>query len=484
MTEHQPHQHAAATAARLGGEGTPIQGRVLAVAGSDSGGGTGIQADIKTVTALGGYAMTVVTALAAQNTEGINGIVETPAGFIGKQMRLVLKDIGADVIKIGMVPNEETIEAVHYAYMEFAPDVPIVLDPVMMAKGGHALIDREAIHMVRQHFLLQCFVATPNIPEAEVLTGMEIHSLDDMKHAAEVMITLGQIYAQLRRHDEALENYDRALAVINSDAVNEMDSATVASWRESAADIPMSRAGILADAGRFEEAVEVFQELVAANPEDVGLKRNLAGILVQVGRNDEAFQVYDELMAQPNLTSADFYSIGVGFYQGSDYARAAQAFAGAAEKSVNDRDAIEMWARSLQIDSLWTDVPEPAERWMELDPNNQNAYLILAQAVNQTGDSQRASELVQAIEAMDVSVNDLQLSRYPDGGAVVNGSLINKNLDPGTMVRLRFTFYDSQGNPIGSQDKEVAVGDAGMAEVFQVDFQSAQRVEGYGYTIM
>jgi len=191
MTELKSKKKVAAAAGTLEGEGTRMQGRVMVVAGSDSGGGAGIQADIKTVTALGGYAMTAVTALTAQNTKGVNGIVETPAGFIGKQMRLVLKDIGADAIKIGMVPNEEAIEAVHYTYMEFAPDVPIVLDPVMMAKGGHPLIDRDAIHMVRQHFLLHAHIATPNIPEAEVLTGMEIHSLDDMKHAAEVMITLG-----------------------------------------------------------------------------------------------------------------------------------------------------------------------------------------------------------------------------------------------------------------------------------------------------
>jgi hydroxymethylpyrimidine/phosphomethylpyrimidine kinase len=187
MTEHKSQQQAATARP----EGTRMQGRVMVVAGSDSGGGAGIQADIKTITALGGYAMTAVTALTAQNTEGVNGIVETPAGFIGKQMRLVLKDIGADVIKIGMVPNVEAIEAVHYTYREFAPDALIVLDPVMMAKGGHPLIDRDAIHMVRQHFLLQCHIATPNIPEAEVLTGMDIHDLDDMKHAAEVMITLG-----------------------------------------------------------------------------------------------------------------------------------------------------------------------------------------------------------------------------------------------------------------------------------------------------
>lgn len=173
------------------GKGSRIDGRVLVIAGSDSGGGAGIQADIKTITALGGYAMTAVTALTAQNTLGVNGVIETPGGFIAKQMRLVLGDIGADVIKIGMVPSAEAIEAVHYAYMEYAPDVPIVLDPVMMAKGGHPLINRDAVHLVRQHFLLRARIATPNIPEAEVLTGMDIASLSDMKHAAELMLTLG-----------------------------------------------------------------------------------------------------------------------------------------------------------------------------------------------------------------------------------------------------------------------------------------------------
>lgn len=173
------------------GTGTRVNGRVLVVAGSDSGGGAGIQADIKTITALGGYATTAVTALTAQNTEGVSGVIETPGGFIAKQMRLVLRDIGTDVIKIGMVPSEEAIESVHYTYMELAENTPIVLDPVMMAKGGHPLINRDAVHLVRQHFLLRAFIATPNLPEAEILTGMEIRSLSDMKHAAELMITLG-----------------------------------------------------------------------------------------------------------------------------------------------------------------------------------------------------------------------------------------------------------------------------------------------------
>ncbi|MDH5410229.1 MAG: bifunctional hydroxymethylpyrimidine kinase/phosphomethylpyrimidine kinase [Alphaproteobacteria bacterium] len=172
-------------------QGTMISGRILAIGDSDSCGGSGIQADTKAITALGGYAMTAVTALTAQNTEGVSGTVATTGGFVAKQMRMALKDIGADVIKIGMVPNEEAIESVHYTYMEFAPNVPIVLDPVMISKDGHPMIDREAIHVMRQHFLLHAAIVTPNIAETEMLTGMEIHTLKDMTHAAEIMITLG-----------------------------------------------------------------------------------------------------------------------------------------------------------------------------------------------------------------------------------------------------------------------------------------------------
>lgn len=173
------------------GQGTRINGRVLAVGASDSCGGSGVQADIKAITALGGYAMTAITTLTAQNTQGVNGTVDTTGGFVAKQMRMALKDIGADVVKIGLLVNEEIAETVHYTYREFAPDAPIVLDPVMMSKTGESLVHRETVHLIRQHFLLHATITTPNIYEAEILTGMEIHSLNDMKRAAELMVTLG-----------------------------------------------------------------------------------------------------------------------------------------------------------------------------------------------------------------------------------------------------------------------------------------------------
>jgi len=263
----------------------------------------------------------------------------------------------------------------------------------------------------------------------------------------EVMITLGQIYAQLREHDKAIENLDRAQALIDSDRMQQVDSATAVSWRESAEAIPLTKASVLADAGRFEEAAAIFRQLHQQDPNNVEMARNLAAMLVQMGNTQEAFQVYDDLLNRPGLSSADLYNIGVGFYQGSDYERAAQAFKKAADASPKDRDAIEMWARSLQIDSAYAEVPEAAERWIELDPNNQNAYLILAQAVNQNGDSQRASDLVHQIEALQVTVNDLQLQRSREG-ATASGSVLNKSLAPGTNVTLNFTFYDTSGNQV------------------------------------
>ncbi|MGD8322683.1 MAG: tetratricopeptide repeat protein [Gemmatimonadota bacterium] len=299
----------------------------------------------------------------------------------------------------------------------------------------------------------------------------------------EARITLGQIYAQMREDDKALENLDRAQEIINSDAIENVDSATAASWKEQGAAIPLTKATVLADAGRFEEAAGIFRQIVQEDPDNVPMARNLAAMLIQMGNTEEAFRVYDNLMTRPDLTAGDLYNIGVGFYQGEAYDKAAEAFGRAAETSVNDRDALEMWTRSLQIDSAYADVPTPGERWIKLDPNNQNAYLILAQAVNQNGDSQRASELVNQIEALKVTVNDLQMTRRDDG-ARVTGSVLNKNVDPGTQVTLNFTFYDTQGNSVGTATKQVTVSDTDTPVQFEVDFSGGTgKVDGYGYTL-
>lgn len=167
-----------------------MKGRVLIVAGSDSGGGAGIQGDIKTVTALGGYAATAITALTAQNTQGVAAIEAVPAAFVARQMTVVLDDIGADAIKTGMLHGAAVIAAVCDA-LDQAAGIPVVVDPVMVAKGGAALLDQAAVSVLRDRLLPRSFLATPNLPEAEVLLGHAIETPDAMIAAAGALLDLG-----------------------------------------------------------------------------------------------------------------------------------------------------------------------------------------------------------------------------------------------------------------------------------------------------
>ena len=164
--------------------------KILIIAGSDSSGGAGIQADIKTVTALGGYAMTAVTAITAQNTTGVSSVVPIHPKEIEKQILFTSKDIKPDAIKIGMLHSSEVILSVIRALRKVKTK-KIILDPVMIAKGGFKLINERAIKTLREKLMRKAHLITPNIPEAEVLTGTKIKSLEDMIYAANILLELG-----------------------------------------------------------------------------------------------------------------------------------------------------------------------------------------------------------------------------------------------------------------------------------------------------
>ena len=168
-----------------------MNGRVLIVAGSDSGGGAGIQADIKTVTMLDAYAATAITALTAQNTEGVFGVLPIPPDFIRQQIEVVLDDIGADAVKTGMLHDAAVIETVAAVLIQRASGVPLVVDPVMAAKGGARLIDPPAIEALKRLLIARATVLTPNLPEAEILCGTTIRDVAAMRHAGASLLTLG-----------------------------------------------------------------------------------------------------------------------------------------------------------------------------------------------------------------------------------------------------------------------------------------------------
>ena len=164
--------------------------KVLIIAGSDSSGGAGIQADIKTVTSLGCYAMTAITAVTAQNTTGLKSIIPIKPKEISNQIEFTLKDIKANAIKIGMLHSKQVISAVIKSLKKINVK-KIVLDPVMVAKGGTKLINNKAINDIKKKLIKEILLITPNIPEAELLTNTKINSVKDMIKAGQLLIDIG-----------------------------------------------------------------------------------------------------------------------------------------------------------------------------------------------------------------------------------------------------------------------------------------------------
>ncbi len=182
--------------------------RVLTIAGSDSGGGAGIQADLKTFAANGCYGMSVITALTAQNTRGVTGIHPVPVEFVEKQIDAVLQDIGADAVKIGMLFSAPLIRAVADRLRVYKMD-NIVLDPVMVAQSGDRLLQDEAIEAIQSDLMPLADLVTPNLPEAQVLTGMAISSREDMLEAARRMAQAGVAHVLIKAgHLDSADSVD------------------------------------------------------------------------------------------------------------------------------------------------------------------------------------------------------------------------------------------------------------------------------------
>jgi hydroxymethylpyrimidine/phosphomethylpyrimidine kinase len=164
--------------------------RILTIAGSDSGGGAGIQADLKTITVLGGFGMSAITALTAQNTLGVHGIFDIPPEFVARQIDVVAQDIGIDAAKTGMLAQKDILQVVIDKIREHGI-TKLVVDPVMVAKGGALLVRGDVMEILKKQLLPLAYVVTPNIPEAEVLTGKTINTKEDMEESARYIHQMG-----------------------------------------------------------------------------------------------------------------------------------------------------------------------------------------------------------------------------------------------------------------------------------------------------
>ena len=206
-----------------------LQKTVLVIAGSDPSGGAGIQADLKTLTSFGVYGMTAITALTEQNTNGVFDILEIPIEFVVKQINCCLSDINANAVKIGMLHSADLISAVLEALFNnnivSNKNVNIVLDPVMVAKGGHKLLKENAIDALKNFIKVAQPILTPNIPEAEILTGIKINNLKDMKNVGKEIINLGASHVILKGgHMKARVMTD---LLINSSEIHSIETSKI-----------------------------------------------------------------------------------------------------------------------------------------------------------------------------------------------------------------------------------------------------------------
>jgi len=199
----------------------PSLGRVLIVAGSDSGGGAGIQADIKTVTMFGAYAATAVSAITVQNTQGVSDVFPLDPDIIVRQMQAVLDDIGADVVKTGMLHSTEVIEAVAQE-LDALSGLKLIVDPVMVATSGDPLLQEDAMIALRNLLVPAATILTPNMPEAARLTGQTVETLDDQKRAADALMGLGPSAVLVKGgHGEGTDVHD---VLVTEDSIEVMSS--------------------------------------------------------------------------------------------------------------------------------------------------------------------------------------------------------------------------------------------------------------------
>lgn len=313
----------------------------------------------------------------------------------------------------------------------------------------------------------------------------------------EIMALLGQVHLQLGNTDPAVTNLRRALEIINSDRINEMDSTTAEMWRDQAEEIPPVLAQAYISAQRLPEAVSVIRPLLEADPTNAAYARTLASIYAQMGQQDSVRAVYQrmEQAAGSNLTAYDYQVIGLGFYEVEDYASAANSLASALRIAPRDRDAAEWRTRAIFYNpqrqgtdpdrALQQQLAEAAQVWIDLDPNSAIAYTILAQALNELsgGSDPRVAQAIAAAEGLKVTMDNMQMRRERNGGATVVADLKNVSGAAGQNITIRFTFYGANGQAVGTQDAQVRLGPADQVTPVDVTFQSTQQVDGYSYQI-
>ncbi len=302
----------------------------------------------------------------------------------------------------------------------------------------------------------------------------------------EAMINLGAAYTEVGREDDAVEMYTQAAELLDGGLPEYRmpeDEELLEAWAELEEVAVFNRAQLFLRLENFEEAIGAFEAILERDPDNLMARSNLAVSLVETGRDEEAAAIYEELLADPDMTPQDLFQVGVGLYQVDAFDQAADAFEAVLERIPNHRDAIFNLAQTYFLAENWEALEHAAERLIELDPYNEDAYRFLAQSLVERGDENAAVEWLEEMEALPFGLQELTLQQV-EGGFVLVGMVTNRTMDEGTPVRIRFNFTDVDGQTVESEEVEVPAPGADGAAEFQVDLPTDEVLFAFDYEVL
>ena len=297
----------------------------------------------------------------------------------------------------------------------------------------------------------------------------------------EAYLNIGAQSAGVDDLEGSIAAWRSAIAVIESPDIDPGDDATRQAWDTEFWPMAHTNLGqVLVMAGRSEEAIPVYETLLERDPDNVQVQASLALALSSTGQGDDALSIFDEILGSEDGAPLDYFNAGVLLYQAEEMEKAVIGFEKALERAPMYRDALQNLAQSLNLMEDYEAQVPYSERLLELDPYNEFGYQMHIRALVQVGRQADGVALIDIMRELPFVTDNLQLQPM-NAGASISGTVINKTLEPGTTITLRFTFYDNDRNPLGTEDVEVTISDPDVPHRFQLTFDAETQVLGYSY---
>ncbi|SVD45366.1 uncharacterized protein METZ01_LOCUS398220, partial [marine metagenome] len=231
------------------------------------------------------------------------------------------------------------------------------------------------------------------------------------------------------------------------------------------------------------ESIPIYEAMLERDPDNTQLQSQMASAMAQAGQGDDALSIYDEILASEDANPLDYFNAGITLYQAESYDKAATAFEKVVARAPMYRDALQNLAQTLALTDRFEEQLPYSEKLLELDPRNDIVLQMHAIALVQLERQQEATEFLTNMQELDFIVDGLMLQPLAEGGRV-SGLVVNKTLEPGSSVTLRFTFYDNEGNSLGTAEQDVSLSDPEVAMEFTVAYDADTMVLGYGYEVV